>query len=280
MMRKALAPVASLTMAAERLNESTLSQRLPRTGNGDELDRLTEVFNAMSGRLAQSFQRIRDFTLDASHELKTPLTVLRAEAENALREESLTPAQRERLESQLEELQRLASIVDALSFLTKADAGQVALDLQPVALDELVRENFADTQLLAQASGLTVELADCEPATVRADPRRLRQLLLNLSDNAVKYNQPGGLISMALHRSDGVAQFSISNTGPGVPVEALPRLFDRFYRVDFAHNRAVEGCGLGLSIAQWIVKAHHGTIAAGSGLGGPTTLTVRLPLAG
>ena len=279
MVRKALGPVASLTSAAERLNEHTLAQRLPPTSDGDEFARLTEVFNDMTGRLEQSFQRIREFTLHASHELKTPLTVLRAEAENALREESLSPAQRERLESQVEELQRLARIVDALSLLTKADAGQVALDLQPVALDELVRENFADTQLLAQSSGLTVELTACEPATLRADPHRLRQLLLNLADNAAKYNQPGGSISMALRRADGAAQFTISNTGPGVPTEALARVFDRFFRGDSAHNRAVEGCGLGLSIAQWIVSAHHGDITIDSAPSKVTTVTVRLPLA-
>jgi heavy metal sensor kinase len=278
MMRKSLAPVARLTSAAERLNEHTLGQRLPCTGNGDEFDRLTEVFNAMTGRLEQSFQRISDFTLHASHELKTPLTVLRAEAETALQHESLKPTERQRLESQMDELQRLTTIVDALSLLTKADAGQVALKFQPVALHEIVRENFADTQLLARACGLTVELAVCEPVTVRADPHRLRQLLLNLADNAVKHNHHGGSITMALRRADSAAQFTISNTGAGISPEALPRVFDRFFRGDPAHNRAVEGCGLGLSIAQWIVQAHHGTITVESAPTNSTTVTVHLPL--
>ena len=280
MMRQALAPVAALTRAAEGLDEHNLGQRLPCRGNGDELDRLTAVFNAMTGRLEQSFQRIREFTLHASHELKTPLTILRAELETALDEESLAPAQRERLESELDELQRLAKIVDGLTLLTKADAGQVALEFEPVAFDELVRDNFADAQLLAQASGLTVNLAACEAAAVRGDAHRLRQLLLNLADNAVKYNQPGGAISMALRRAGGSAEFTLANTGPGIAPEALPRVFDRFFRGDPAHNSAIEGCGLGLSIAQWIVAAHHGTIRLDSAPAQMTTVTVRLPLSG
>ena len=198
--------------------------------------------------------------------------------ETALQEEPLAQPQRERLESELDELQRLAKIVDGLTLLTRADAGQVALDFKPVAFDELVRDGFADAQLLAQASGLTVELAACEPAAVRADAHRLRQLLLNLADNAVKYNQPGGSISMALRRAGACAEFTLANTGPGIPPEALPRVFDRFFRGDPAHNRTVEGCGLGLSIAQWIVAAHRGSISLDSAPGKLTTVTVRLPL--
>ena len=131
-----------------------MREPLPRTGNGDELDRLTEVFNAMTARLDDSFQRIREFTLHASHELKTPLTVLRGEMETALRDESLSAAERERAASQLDELRRLAQIVDGLTLLTKADAGQIALKLEPVRLDELVRDNFADAQILAEPHGI------------------------------------------------------------------------------------------------------------------------------
>ena len=141
--RKALAPVAALTRGrGKNPRRSNLGERLPRTGNGDELDRLTEVFNAMLARLDDSFNRIREFTLHASHELKTPLTVLCGETETALRDESLSPAERERAASQLDELRRLARIVDGLTLLAKADAGQVALKLEPLRLDELVRDNF------------------------------------------------------------------------------------------------------------------------------------------
>lgn len=278
MMRQALAPVAALTRAAERLNEHNLRERLPRSGDGDELDRLTEVFNSMTERLERSFLRIHEFTLHASHELKTPLTVLRGETEMELQDESLSPAQRERLESKLDELQRLTQIVDGLTLLTKADAGQIALAHEPVDLAELVRDNFADTQILAQASGLKVELTACEAASVLGDAHRLRQLLLNLADNAVKYNQPGGSVTLSLRREGEVAELAVANTGPGIPSEKLPRVFDRFFRGDPAHSHVVDGCGLGLSIAQWIVSVHNGTIQIQSVPAKLTTVLVRLPL--
>ena len=278
LMRKALAPVATLTAAANRVNERNLSEELPRTGNGDELDRLAAVLNGMTGRLNDSFTRIREFTLHASHELKTPLTVLRAEAETAARDESLPPAERERWAAQLDELRRLSRIVDALTLLAKADAGQITLALEPVRLDELVKDNFADAQILAEPQGIRIELTACEETTVSGDRHRLRQLLLNLADNAVKYNHPGGTVSMTLHRTDGTAELTMSNTGPGIPPEALPRVFDRFFRGDPSHSSAVEGCGLGLSIARWIVSAHNGTIKIDSVPANLTTVTVRLPL--
>ena len=213
-----------------------LRDPLPRTGNGDELDRLTEVFNGMLARLDDSFNRTREFTLHASHELKTPLTILCGETETGLRDESLSAAERERAASLLDELRRLARIVDGLTLLAKADAGQVALKLEPVRLDELVRDNFADAQILAEPHGIQVELAACEEITVRGDRHRLRQLLLNLADNAVKYNQPQGRVTMSLRRAGGTAEFTIANTGAGIPPEVLPRVFDRFYRGDPAHS--------------------------------------------
>ena len=278
LMRKAFAPVTALSRAAAALNERTLKQSLPRTLNGDELDQLAEVLNAMTARLDDSFKRIRDFTLHASHELKTPLTILCGEAETELRDDNITSTQRERVASRLDELRRLARIVDGLTLLAKADAGLISLTLKPLAVADLVRDSFADTKLLGQASGLTVELTACEELTVRGDAHRLRQLLLNLADNAVKYNQPGGAVTMGLRRTDGFAQFTITNTGPGIGLESLPRVFDRFYRGDPAHSHSVEGCGLGLSIARWIVSAHNGDIRITSVPSKLTTVTVQLPI--
>jgi signal transduction histidine kinase len=276
--RRALAPVKNLTDAATKIHERNLRDPLPRTGNGDELDRLTKVFNDSLARLDDSFKRIHEFTLHASHELKTPLTVMCGEAEIASRDDSLPPAERDRAASQLDELRRLARIVDGLTLLAKADAGQVALKLEPLRLDELVHEAFADAQILAEPQGIQVELAACEEITVRGDRHRLRQLLLNLADNAVKYNQPKGGVIMSLLKSGSLAQFTITNTGAGIPPEILPRVFDRFFRGDPAHSQTVDGCGLGLSIAQWIVSAHNGTIKIESATAKPTTVTVRLPL--
>src|SRR5262249_3067707 len=149
------------------------------------------------------------------------------ETETALQDGSLSPALRESAASQLEELRRLGVIVDSLSLLAKADAGLIKLSVVPVRLDELVRDSFADTQILAHTPEIRVELAACDETTVNGDAHRLRQLLLNLADNAVKYNQPNGSVSMSLRRNNGSAEFAITNTGPGVPAEVLPRVFDR-----------------------------------------------------
>jgi signal transduction histidine kinase len=279
MMRRALTPVAALTRAAERLNEHNLGERLPRTGSGDELDRLTEVFNAMTGRLNQSFARMREFTLHASHELKTPLTVMHGELETALQDKTLAAPQRERLESELDEVQRLAKIVDGLTLLTKADAGQIALARDPVRLDELVREACADAQSLARPHAVQVSLAACEELTVLGDRHRLRQLLLNLTDNAVKYNVPKGTVTLSLRQAGQHAELAIANTGPGIPADVLPRIFDPFFRGDRSHSQSVEGCGLGLSIARWITAAHWGSIQVASEPNALTTATVRLPVA-
>jgi signal transduction histidine kinase len=278
MMRRALAPVTDLTGAMEKIHDKNLGEKIPRTGNGDELDRLTEVFNAMTARLDDSFRHIREFTLHASHELKTPLTVLHGEIETDLGDEKLSAPHREKLASQLDEIQRLAKIVDGLTLLTKADAGQVALKFELLALDEIVREVFEDAQILGRPMRLSVSLVVCEPAKISGDRHRLRQLLLNLADNAVKYNQPDGKIEISLRRTGDRAELKISNTGAGIPPETLPRVFDRFFRGDTAQGSTTDGCGLGLSIAHWIATAHRGEISLTSVPGKMTEATVKLPV--
>jgi heavy metal sensor kinase len=278
--RRVLSPVAKLTDAIKKIHEHNLRQPLPRVNNGDELDQLAKVFNDMLGRLDDSFHRIHEFTLHASHELKTPLTVLCGEIETAMRDESLSPGDRERLADRLDELRRLARIVDGLTLLAKADAGQIQLQFEDLKLNEIVRDDFADLQILAEPHGIKVELEQCEEVTVRGDRHRLRQLLLNLADNAVKYNQPQGGVTMSLARNNGHAEIKIANNSKGIPADKLPRVFDRFFRGDSTYENTIDGCGLGLSIAQWIVKAHQGTIEIESEPGQLTTVIVRLPLNG
>lgn len=278
LMRKAMTPVVALTRAVEQMSESNLDLRLPRTGNGDELDRLTAVFNDMSKRLSDSFRRIREFTLRASHELKTPLTIMRGSMETALSEQQLTPEQKDRLHDELDEVDRLAKIVDGLTLLTKADAGLITLKQEHVRLDSLLHEIFNDGQVLARQAGVKVLLETCDEATIAGDSNRLRQVLLNLTDNAVKYNHPGGSVTLALKNSGKWAEITVVNTGPGVPTELLPRLFDPFFRVDAAHTRTVDGCGLGLAIVQWIVTAHGGSVIMTSREDSLTTARVLLPL--
>ena len=274
---KALRPLARLTEAAEHISVHNLSERLPLPGSRDELDRLTEVFNQMLARLNQSVAQIRDFTLNASHELKTPLTILQGEFETALRDESCPPAQREFLASQLDEIQRLTHIAEGLTLLAKADAGQIVLAQETVRLHELVQDSFADAQMLAQPRHIAVELTLCDEVVLRGDRHRLRQLLLNLVDNAIKYNVRDGRVTLALARRDDTATLTITNTGPGIGPQELGRLFDRFYRGAAARESGSEGCGLGLSIAQWIVKAHGGVLQLASDPGQCTTVTMILP---
>jgi signal transduction histidine kinase len=278
-MRRTLAPIDTLASSVERIHAHNLHEPLPRTGSNDEVDRLTEVFNKMTARLGESFQQIREFTLHASHELKTPLTVMRAELDTLLRDEDkLAPAQREWARAQLDEVQRLAHIVDSLTLLTKADAGLVALERQPVPLPELVKECFEDAQILGEARKVTVKLDACEPVEVLGDRHRLRQLLLNLADNAVKYNQPEGSVTLSLRRAGDFAEISVANTGPGIPPELAGRVFERFVRGPEASSQAADGCGLGLTICQWIVQAHGGTIQIATDAARLTTALVRLPL--
>ena len=279
LMRKALAPVTALTRAAERMNEHNLDERLPLAGSGDELDRLTQIFNAMTERLNLSFRRVREFTLHASHELKTPLTVIHNELETALQNQNLPAEERQRLESELDEVQRLGKIVDGLTLLTKADAGQIVLAREPVRLDELVQEALANAESLARPREIQVSLTGCQELTVLGDRHRLRQLLLNLTDNAVKYNRPGGTVTLGLRSAGSIAEVTIANSGDGIQAEILPRIFEPFFRGDPSHSQTIDGCGLGLSIARWIATAHKGSVQITSPPGQITKAVLTLPLA-
>jgi signal transduction histidine kinase len=278
LLRRALRPLERMRAAAEGIHEDSLHQRLPRTNTGDELDRLAVVFNSMMVRLEGSFSQIQDFTLHASHELKTPLAILRGQVESLLNDESTSPAQRDLFADQLDEIDRLARIVDGLALLARADLGELCDLGSTVRLDDLVRESFADACILAQTAGIRVTLGRCDPAELRGDRHRLRQLLLNLTDNAIKYNIEGGTVTIELRNHERMAVLTISNTGCGIPAVSLPRVFARFYRGDAARHGAVEGCGLGLSISERIVKAHHGWIGIQSRPGDLTTVTVRIPI--
>jgi signal transduction histidine kinase len=179
----------------------------------------------------------------------------------------------------MDEVQRLTKIVDGLTFLTKADSGQVALAREKVDLDELVTDSFEDSKILAKSKGIDVQLIECQKLAVLGDRHRLRQLLLNLTDNSIKYNFPNGKVTLALRANQDFAEIEIANTGHGIPLEMQSRVFDRFFRCDESHNHEVDGCGLGLSIAQWIVRAHGGTIQITSSQPKDWThLLVRIPL--
>ncbi len=276
-LRRGLAPVQALTVAAEALHEGNLHERLPRTHNGDEIDRLSEVLNTLVGRLGASLNQMREFTLQASHELKTPLTIMRGELETALRLNFSQADPQALCASQLEEIRRLTRIVDSLTLLAKADAGLLQLESKPVDLAALVEAGAEDADILAEGR-VAVKLERCEPCTVQGDRDRLRQLILNLVDNAVKFSPPGGAVTLALDMAEGLARLRVANTGPVLPPEEAARVFDRFYRAGHDRHSATPGSGLGLSLCQWIVKAHGGTITFQSTAPGVNTVEVVFPV--
>ncbi len=279
LVHRMLRPITGLTEAAQRISTGRMEELghpLPLTGRGDELDRLTIAFNQMSDRLRESFAQIHHFTLHASHELKTPLTVLRASVERELTNSPISTPHADVLATRLDEIGRMTKIVDGLSMLTRADADLLKLTLEPVALHVLVREVADDLEALADGLHLQITIHPCEEITLSADRHRLRQLLLILGDNAVKYNQPHGSIRLQLEVAVGMAIFTITNTGPLVDEPVAARVFDRFYRGDHSAGRTVDGCGLGLSIARSLVELHHGQIEFISNAAG-NTVRVELP---
>lgn len=277
-LQRSLRPVGELVANVERFHADNLGQRAPRSYNNDEVDRLAAAFNATAERLERSFQQLQTLTLSVSHELKTPLTIMRAQLETLLHAGELGGRQSDSLLAAIEEIERLGRIVDGLTLLTKGDAGLVKLAREPLPLEELVRESVEDAEVLAQAHGVSVTLERCDAATVLGDRPRLRQVLLNLTDNAAKYNRPGGSLALALESRDGEAVLTVSNTGPEIPARIRARLFERFVRGEDEGRAAVEGSGLGLAICKWIVETHSGVIGLASGPD-RTTVTVRLPLA-
>lgn len=276
---RALRPVDQITSAAHRITASDLSRRLPVPRSSDEIGRLATTFNDMIERLEASFRQIRQFSADASHELRTPLTVMKGETELALRRARPAEEYREVLESNLEEIDRLTRIVDELLFLSRADLGQVKLDRHAVQLDALVTDLQRQASVLGQDQQIQVNLGTVEPVEVLGDEWRLRELLLNLVDNAVKYSQPGGSVELSLTKQAPTARMSVSDQGIGIPLDAQPRIFDRFFRAENARTHSKKGTGLGLAMCKWIAEAHQGRIEVESIPGRSSRFTVVLPLA-
>lgn len=278
---RALRPVDEIIGEVSALTDGrSLHRRLPQAEGDDELARLSATLNAMIARLEQSFAGLRRFTADASHELKTPLTVLRADIERAM---SAGPRSTEglvALEEALQETARMADLVESLLTLARADEGRFDLHREPVALGPLVIDVAETAQILGEEAGLKVSVTPLEESTVLGDALRLRQLFLNLVTNAVKYTSRGGRIDLSLVRRGDMVEFAVRDTGFGIAGADLPYVFDRFWRADRARSRTSErgGVGLGLAIAQYIAHAHGGSITVASRLGRGSTFTVSIPL--
>lgn len=277
MSRRALAPVDAITRAAREIGAADLSRRLPLRGSGDELDRLSETLNEMLARLQESFERITRFTADASHELRTPVAVIRASAELA-RMRRRTPEQYEQLFERIEiQSARLSELLEDLLLLARADAGAHRLELEEADAGAVVREACEEAAPLAAAKGLALDMAPLPEARLRCDPAALRRLLLILLDNAVKYTPRGGRIRVRAEAGRGQLRIHVQDTGIGISAEDLPRIFDRFYRASRDRSRGEGGAGLGLAIAQWIARQHHGEIRVASRPGEGSTFTLVLP---
>jgi heavy metal sensor kinase len=273
-----LRPIREISERAKDITASNLSGRIITRSTDDELGELISTINGMISRLEMSFRNIREFSLSIAHELKTPLTILKGESELALTK-SLSPREAQQLAATyLEESSRLSRIVDDLLTLAKVEAGQMILHEEPVRMHVLVDGIYEDALILAADRQISVTLDRNDQGIVSGDPVRLRQLLRALISNAVRYTDPGGTVRIRNERNGNEAWISIEDTGIGIPVESLDKIFDRFYRVDEARSRTHGGSGLGLSIARWIAEAHHGSISVQSTPGMGSCFTVHLPL--
>src|ERR1700733_7725431 len=278
--RRSLAPVAAMGKQAERIGAANLHERLQVSNANDELGRLGRTFNELLDRLDRSFERQRRFISDASHELRTPVSILRGEAEVALSQLSRSPQEyRESLAVLHEEAQRLARIVEDLFTLTRADAGEYRLAQSDFYLDELAADCVRATRALAQAKSIKLVAVTPEEMPLRADEDLLRRMILNLLDNAIKYTPAGGNVSLTCGSVPDGYELSVTDSGPGIPGEMQSRVFERFFRVDRARSRTGTdgGAGLGLSIARWIAEAHLGRLELVCSDATGSKFTVRIP---
>ncbi len=278
LVKRALSPVDRIAASAERISSQNLSERLPVACTGDELERLSIALNHMIQRLDEAFQYSRRFIADASHELRTPLTVLRGEIESFVQERNLPGEWRERLGSALEEVERLSNIVEGLFAISRLDAGEAQAEWVRFDLAQLTASTADQMYLLAEDKSIKVTCNMPDQVWVEGDRARLKQVVVNLLDNAIKYTSAGGAINLAVAASNGHAVLDVSDNGIGIPPEALPLIFDRFFRVDKARSREQGGAGLGLSIVKSICAAHHGQVEATSA-GQGSRFRVSLPLA-
>jgi len=273
--RKALRPIEGITAAASKIAQTDdLSTRLEWDGPMDELGRLTNVFNNMMERLQNLFSVQQRFVADVSHELRTPLTAIRGNLDLIKRygvdDESL-----EAIESEAE---RMSRMVNDLLLLARADYGGLTLELEPIDLDTIVIEAHQQAKILAKDHDLVISIEHFEPVRIAGHTDRMKQLLLNLLGNAIKFTPDGGRIMLSLRQAEGKAILQVKDTGIGISEEDTKHIFDRFYQADKSRFRMGDSSGLGLAIAKWIVEAHHGTISVESEIGKGSTFAVEIPV--
>jgi two-component system OmpR family sensor kinase len=276
--RRALRPVADTAVAVQRITDRNLNERLPETKTNDEIGYLIKVFNQLLARLDNAFETQRRFTADASHEICTPLTVLKGDTEVALLERR-TPEEYEAiLRSNLEEIERLSKLTSNLLLLARADAGEQQITKDVLILNELVAESCYRLRTIADERGIEMRLNLSDLVPVEGDQAALQQVIVNLISNALRYTPRDGCVQLDLRLTpQGTARFEVTDTGMGIPSEALPHIFERFYRASNARAQEPTGLGLGLAICRAMAEAHGGHLEVESRTGEGSRFTLILP---
>ena len=279
LVRRALLPVERITRAAERITQHNLSERLPVAQTGDQLERLSVSLNRMIARLDDAFQNSKRFVADASHELRTPLTILRGELESLAEDPHLDDELRDRAASLHEEAVRMSKIVEQLFTLSRLDAGEAQTQWARFDLAELAQTTADQMSLLAEDKGIAITCEARPPVPVEGDRARLKQVVVNLLDNAIKYTPEQGAIRLRVGTVNGHAILEVADNGVGIPPDALPHVFERFFRVDQTRSTDPESAGLGLSIVKSICTAHGAEVEVDSAAGKGSRFRVKLPVA-
>ena len=273
---RALRPIRDIGSTAEKIATGDLTQRISIAHTDSELGQLASVLNSTFARLDAAFAQQARFTADAAHELRTPVTVMLTHAQNGLASECQNEEHREAFEASQRAAQRMRRLIESLLELARLDAGQAAFNHAPLNLAETVADCLELVRPLSAARGITIQ-ADLAPANCRGDSDRLALVVTNLLNNAIHHNRDGGEVAVCTRNENGAAILTVSDNGPGISAEHLPRIFDRFYRADSARTSTQGRTGLGLAIARAIVEAHRGTIEVASESGEGAKFTVRLP---
>jgi heavy metal sensor kinase len=278
MMTQPLKPVVSLTLKAERIGVAELGERLPVIPTGDELERLSHSLNRMITRLEDALDHNRRFSADVSHELRTPLTILRGELEHVIQLPDLKAEVVDSVGSALEEIERLARIVESLLAISRLDSGGAGIEHHPFDLAGLSTMTVDQMQLLASEKQVSLTCKSTGSVQAIGDETRIKQVLVNLLDNAIKYTRTNGHVVVSVEAQGNSALLTVTDDGVGIPAESLPHVFERFYRAEKARSRGCEGFGLGLSLVEAVCRAHGGEASIESTDGQGTTVRVKLPL--
>jgi heavy metal sensor kinase len=278
LVRRSLKPVEDIRATAEQITFGNLSSRLPVVATGDALEHLSLTLNQMLERLEDAYHQASRFSADASHELRTPLTIMRTELESIVQEPSLTDSWRERFGSVLEEAEYLSRITESLFAISRLDAGEAKMEDMPLDLAQVVVGTAEQMLLMAEEKQIAIDMQAITSVPVEGDYARLKQVVVNLLDNAIKYTPRGGKIHIEVIAAHPKAVLIIRDNGIGIAADALPHVFKRFYRAEKVRSRAMGGAGLGLAIVRSIIQAHGGTVDIQSEEGMGTQVTIELPL--